>query len=52
MKLRMLFLPVAVAFLVAGGFQLRAPRNLTAAILDGAAGAIFLFLGVVPGKPS
>jgi hypothetical protein len=50
MKLRFLFLAAAVAFLVIAVVQFRPPRDLTAAILNAAAGAIFLFLGAVPQK--
>ena len=50
MKLRFLFLAVSVAFLVTAVMQFRPPRNLTAVVLDAAAGAIFLFLGAVPQK--
>jgi hypothetical protein len=48
MKSRYLYLAAALAFLVAAVFELRAPRNLTAALIDAAAGAIFLFLGAGP----
>jgi hypothetical protein len=48
MKSRYLFLVASVAFLVAAAMELRSPRNLTAALLNGAAGLIFLFLGVGP----
>jgi hypothetical protein len=48
MKSRYLYLAASVAFLV--GAVVEAPRSVTAAILDGIAGAIFLFLGVGPQK--
>jgi hypothetical protein len=48
MKSRYLYLAAALAFLVAAVIEFRAPRNLTAALLDVAAGAIFLFLGAGP----
>jgi hypothetical protein len=48
MKSRYLYLAVSIAFLVAGVVELRSPRNITAAVLDAAAGAIFLFLGAGP----
>jgi hypothetical protein len=52
MKSRYLYLAAAIAFLVAAVVELRAPRNVTAAILDAAAGAIFLFLGAGPQRRS
>jgi hypothetical protein len=52
MKARYLFLAASVAFLVAAVVQLRPPRNVSAAILDAATGAIFLFLGAFPQKRS
>jgi hypothetical protein len=48
MKSRYLYLAASVAFLV--GAAVEAPRSVTAAVLDGIAGAVFLFLGVVPQK--
>ena len=48
MKSSYLYLAAAVGFLV--GAVLEAPRSVTAAVLDGSAAAIFLFLGVVPKK--
>jgi hypothetical protein len=45
MKSRYLYLAAAVAFLI--GAVVEVPRSGTAAVLDGIAGAIFLFLGVV-----
>jgi hypothetical protein len=48
MKSRYLYLAAAVAFLV--GAAVEAPRSVTAAVLDGIAGAIFLLLGVLPRK--
>jgi hypothetical protein len=45
-KSRYLYLAAAALFLVLAVLQLRRPRNLTAAVLDAAAGAIFFFLGV------
>jgi hypothetical protein len=48
MKSRYLYLAASVAFLVAAVIELRPPRNITAAVLDAAAGFIFLFLGVGP----
>jgi hypothetical protein len=48
MKFRYLYLAAAIAFLVAAVIEFRAPRNLTAALLDAAAGIIFLFLGAGP----
>jgi hypothetical protein len=50
MKSRYLYLAASIAFLVAAVVKIRPPRNLTAAILDAAAGVIFLFLGVGPQK--
>jgi hypothetical protein len=47
---RILFLMAGVAFVVAAAFQLRPPRNLTAAILQVAAGSIFIFLGAARPK--
>jgi hypothetical protein len=46
MKSRYLYLAPSIVFLVMAVVKLRPPRNVTAAILDAAAGAIFLFLGV------
>jgi hypothetical protein len=48
MKSRYLYLAASVAFLVAAVMELRPPRNITAAVLDAAAGCIFLFLGTGP----
>jgi hypothetical protein len=48
MKSRYLYFAASVAFLVAAVIELRPPRNITAAVLDAAAGLIFLFLGAVP----
>jgi uncharacterized membrane protein YeiH len=48
MKSRYLFVAASIAFLVAAVVELRPPRNLTAAILDAVAGAIFFFLGAGP----
>jgi hypothetical protein len=48
MKSRYLYLAAAIAFLVAAVLEFRPPRNLTAALVDVAAGAIFLFLGAGP----
>jgi hypothetical protein len=48
MKSRYLYIAVSIAFLVTAVVELRPPRNITAAILDAAAGAIFLFLGAGP----
>jgi hypothetical protein len=48
MKSRYLFLAASIAFLVAAVVELRPPRNITAAVLDAATGAIFLFLGAGP----
>jgi hypothetical protein len=48
MKSRYLYLAAALAFLVAAVIEFRAPRKLTPALLDVAAGAIFLFLGAGP----
>jgi hypothetical protein len=48
MKSRYLYLAAAIAFLVAAVLEFRAPRNLTAALIDVAAGVIFLFLGAGP----
>jgi len=45
-KFRYLYLAASALFLVLAVLQLRPPRNLTAAVLDAAAGAIFFFLGV------
>jgi hypothetical protein len=45
MKFRYLYLAASVLFLVLAVLQLRHPRNLTAAVLNAAAGAIFFFLG-------
>jgi hypothetical protein len=48
MKSKYLYLAASIAFLVAAVMELRPPRNITAAVLDAAAGFIFLFLGVGP----
>jgi hypothetical protein len=48
MKSRYLYLAASVAFLVTTVIELRPPRNITAAVLDAAAGLIFLFLGAGP----
>jgi hypothetical protein len=48
MKSRYLFLVASVAFLVVAVMELRPPRNITAALLNGATGLIFLFLGAGP----
>jgi hypothetical protein len=48
MKSRYLYLAASVAFLVGAAVEFRVPRNLTAAVLDAIAGAIFLFLGAAP----
>jgi hypothetical protein len=48
MKSRYLYLAAFLAFLVAAVIELRPPRNITAALLDAAAGLIFLFLGTGP----
>jgi hypothetical protein len=48
MKSRYLYLAASVAFLVAAVMELRPPRNIPAAVLDAAAGFIFLFLGAGP----
>jgi hypothetical protein len=45
MKSRYLYLAASLIFLVAAVVKLRPPRNVTAALLDAAAGAIFFFLG-------
>ncbi len=50
MKSRYLYLAASIAFLVAAVVEVLPPRNVTAAILDAAAGAIFLFLGAGPQK--
>jgi len=47
---RFFFLAASVAFLVYAVVELRPPHNFTAAALDAAAGAIFLFLAVGPRK--
>jgi hypothetical protein len=44
-KSRYLYLAACGIFLVIAVLQLRNPRNLTAAVLNAAAGAIFFFLG-------
>jgi len=44
-KSRYLYLAASALFLVLAVLQLRHPRNITAAVLDAAAGAIFIFLG-------
>jgi hypothetical protein len=45
-KPRYLYLAASALFMVGAVLALRAPRNVTAAVLDAAAGAIFFFLGV------
>ncbi|HXP07024.1 MAG TPA: hypothetical protein VN828_00950 [Acidobacteriaceae bacterium] len=45
MKSRYLYLAASTLFLVLAVLQLRPPRNLTAAVLNAAAGTIFFFLG-------
>ena len=52
MKSKYLYLAAAVAFLVGAVVELSRPRNITAAVLDALAGAIFLFLGVGPQRRS
>jgi hypothetical protein len=44
-KSRYLYLAASALFLVLAVLQLRHPRHLTAAVLNAAAGGIFLFLG-------
>jgi hypothetical protein len=44
-KFRYLYLAASALFLVLAVLQLRPPRNITATILNAAAGAIFFFLG-------
>jgi hypothetical protein len=50
MKSRYLYLAAAVGFLAGAVIEFLPPRNITAAILDAVAGAIFLFLGAVAKK--
>jgi hypothetical protein len=45
MKSRYLYLAASAIFLVIAVLQLRPPRNITAAVLNAAAGVIFFFLG-------
>jgi hypothetical protein len=44
-KSRYLYLAAAAGFLAGAVVEFLPPHNLTAAILDAAAGAIFLYLG-------
>jgi uncharacterized membrane protein YeiH len=48
MKSKYLYIAAAVAFLVFAVVEFTRPHNITAAVLDAIAGAIFLFLGVGP----
>jgi hypothetical protein len=52
MKSRYFYFVAAAGFLVGAVVEFRLPRNLTAAILDALAGAIFLFLGAGPQRPA
>jgi hypothetical protein len=44
-KYRYLYLAASALFLILAVLQLRHPHNITAAVLNAAAGAIFFFLG-------
>jgi hypothetical protein len=44
-KSKYLYLAASAIFLVIAVLELRSPRNITAAVLNAAAGAIFFFLG-------
>jgi hypothetical protein len=48
---KILFYVAAVVFLAIAGFELRAPLNLTAVVVNALAGGIFLLLGALPQKP-
>jgi hypothetical protein len=52
MKFRLLYLAGAVGFLAGAVVESLPPHNITAAVLDAVAGAIFLFLGAGAQKQS
>jgi hypothetical protein len=52
MKSRYLYLAAAAGFLARAVVELLTPHNITAAVLDAVAGAIFLFLGAGAQKKS
>jgi hypothetical protein len=52
MKSRYLYLAAAAGFLAGAVVEFLPPHNITAAILDAVAGAIFLFLGAGTQKQS
>ena len=52
MKSRYLYLAAAAGFLAGAVVEFLPPHNMTAAILDAVAGAIFLFLGAGAQKQS
>jgi hypothetical protein len=52
MKSRYLYLAAAAGFLAGAVVEFLPPHNMTAAILDAVAGAIFLFLGAGTRKQS
>jgi hypothetical protein len=52
MKSRYLYLAAAAGFLAGAVMECLPPHNVTAAVLDAAAGAIFLFLGLGAQKQS
>jgi hypothetical protein len=52
MKSRFLYLAAAAGFLAGAVVEFLPPHNITAAVLDAVAGAIFLFLGAGARKQS
>ena len=48
---KIIFYVAAVVFLAIAAFELRAPLNLTAFVVNALAGGIFLLLGWMPQKP-
>lgn len=50
MKSRYFYLAAAIGFLAGALVEFSPPHNVMAAVLDALAGAIFLFLGLSPGK--
>jgi hypothetical protein len=52
MKSRYLYLAAAAGFLAGAVMESLPPHNITAAVLDAVAGAIFLFLGAGAQKQS
>jgi hypothetical protein len=52
MKSRYFYFVAAAGFLVGAVMESLPPHNITAAVLDAVAGAIFLFLGASAQKPS